>query len=597
MLDIIKQNSYLLLVALCSVASLGFYYDIYWHPIDDGVFSYLATQINSGKIFGVDFLTNHPGYHSFLNAWFFRHFGDDMVVLRYPVILMTIAQAIIVAYLLKEQGAFIAFFAGFSAIIMGFLQYPNASPNWICLFWAFCTVLVLLKSDDSVKRNILLGILIGTCFMFRHPSGIFLGFGVLAYLIYESGLKLQKPNCNNNYYQSILNKIPILSKFNPISYSLLIAMIASLLYYSSLMFEPFIFLVYGIWPIMLLIAMLSFRQFSDQILLPKLIFSAIGIIIAIMPMALYQLLYGDFGSWFVNSLLAGNQDIYNRDSFSDDSHIANFFYLIYLFTEKGNNLALFVIIYQIFLFSIPTYLGFFTLKKYYSIQKNNFTEQESYKNNKLLSLAIVTIFFGYVSFYFQAIGYVYFTFPLFVLLWLYIINDRDNIFPKRTPFIIFIYILYSAALYQSPSILYYWQGRFVKSEIEKVDLYTDRKWNEAYKNILPIIKNNSDEDDYILTAPFHPELYFLSNRRSSTLHYATVFYNASDEYYQKFWQEMAGKEPELIIINRSKFYLEAFEKRLLKHMEQHPEYEYLDEYIDPQYPRIFDFIIYRRKST
>src|SRR6478609_1594885 len=79
-------------VAFAAVTMWQFH-DRQWNPYDDGTYLHVADRIVHGEILNRDVQDMHAGYINFVNASALRLFGNDAVSLRYPLVLMGIANA------------------------------------------------------------------------------------------------------------------------------------------------------------------------------------------------------------------------------------------------------------------------------------------------------------------------------------------------------------------------------------------------------------------------------------------------------------------------------------------------------------------------
>ncbi len=180
-----QQKIFALFAAFVSACFLLIYYNQFWIAPDEGVFAHFADRILAGEVYGVDFDGLQPGLHAYLNAFLFEVFGRDLLSLRYPLVVMNVFASGFVALMLRHYGVLSSISGLIATTAFGFVIYLNPSPNWYVVYFSFY-VMALFSLVDKQKlwRYFVIGALVGLSLCFRHPSGAFLGAGVLAYLVY-----------------------------------------------------------------------------------------------------------------------------------------------------------------------------------------------------------------------------------------------------------------------------------------------------------------------------------------------------------------------------------------------------------------------------
>ncbi len=143
-----------------------------------------------GQVLHRDVQDLHAGYVDFVNAAAFSLFGVRMVSMRYPLALLTVIQAALMFLILKRggvvdrldwrSGAYLAQFRSVSESNRQLVRLVSRSHDH-CL--------ALVESVGLRWRHVVTGFLVGTAFLFRQLSGVFLASGVLVFLL------LEKPRC------------------------------------------------------------------------------------------------------------------------------------------------------------------------------------------------------------------------------------------------------------------------------------------------------------------------------------------------------------------------------------------------------------------
>ena len=71
-----------------AAAVLGYFHDRFWWAPDEGTYAHVADRLLRGDVLNREVHDVHPGYIHFANALSFRIFGDDLLSMRYPLVVM-----------------------------------------------------------------------------------------------------------------------------------------------------------------------------------------------------------------------------------------------------------------------------------------------------------------------------------------------------------------------------------------------------------------------------------------------------------------------------------------------------------------------------
>lgn len=258
---------------------LAYFHDRFWWPVDEGVYGYVAQRILAGDTLHVDLIDHHAGYVNYLHAGALAVFGTDFLSLRYPLVLLTLVQAVIAGWLLAPRGLLAAFLAPLIVGAFSYVQFLNPSANWYALFFFFVTCVMLTRFDPARGRDaIVIGLLLGLCFLFRQLSGVMLAMGTLAWLLVR--LPSTEPS-----------KTPRLAR------GLLIVMalgIAGYLYGKGSVTGLVLF---GLWPLGLLVLAWNRVAAPDGDVARLIGWLMLGVVIAAAPLAVHNLISGAFAGW------------------------------------------------------------------------------------------------------------------------------------------------------------------------------------------------------------------------------------------------------------------------------------------------------------
>lgn len=524
-------------------------YTIGWWPKDDGVFAHMAERVLSGAVYGVDIQDFHGGYQTFLNAFLFKVFGADMVVLRYPFLLLCAAQSFLVAYMLRSKGFWFSFIGGLSMTTLSFLLFPNASPNWYALFFTILSIFILTEWGWRPYPLIATGLVWGMCLMFRHPSAIFLLMGIVAYGVHQQQVAVPPS------FKSRLN----------VHHAVLVALAAGVLIYSSMVFELFAFLLFGL-PALAFTVLLFSRRYQGflQLLIDALYFG-VGAMTAVSPMVIYQIKYGNLFAWFKTSFFGGL-------NIADLEFFGNFLFIHWfeknLLPEASLSLVIILIWYFVFRNLVAFAMLGYVLRYWY------------HKPSQLLPAAVpIAFFYSLVSFYFQIEFYFFVGFPILVLALLMLYENKDKL--VTLIFLMCLVNLQIVAVYWSSPSVYRakFPEKYVTSELSNVSLEVPIGEHDRYLSAVTITEKYSAPGDSMYVFPFNPEYYFLTKRNNPLTVLGSSFESVDREGYERLREQLFDVKPKLIIFATQNMYASEYDWRLYEDLKANPQYELVaDEY-------------------
>ena len=270
-------------VVAVTAAVLGYYHDRFWWPSDEGVYAHVADRVARGEVLNRDVQNIHPGYHAFANALSLVLFGDDLVSLRYPLVAMGLVQSCLIFFLVIRRGTLVAITASVSLTALSYVQFLNPTANWYGLFLVIVVICVLSwRPQDGRWRLEALGFLVVTLLMVRQLTGVIVAIGVVTYLIGEA-------QCGASVRDRLLAR------------ALVATMACGLGAYLLLMTDPLVTLMFGIWPLGILVWVWRSAAANREVLgiLARL---ALGGIIAAAPLLLYHIVYGSLVPWLADGI-------------------------------------------------------------------------------------------------------------------------------------------------------------------------------------------------------------------------------------------------------------------------------------------------------
>jgi hypothetical protein len=266
----------LLVVFVGSAWMLALHHDRSWWPPDEGQYAHVAERMLDGARLHRDIRDPHTDYGHWLNAGAFALFGRDLRSLRYAPALASLGCALLVAWLLRERGAWLASVTALATTALGFVQFPNPTPNWYGPLWtaALCAVL----GRPTPARIFASGAVVGLAFGFRQPTGAFLGLGALAVLLTTP--PPTGPPASPRAARAMLAAAA--------------GALASALWATT---DALGWALYGIWPAALL-ALGGWRtRVDDRTAFRRAAGLAAGGGAALLPMGLWHLLHGTSRAW------------------------------------------------------------------------------------------------------------------------------------------------------------------------------------------------------------------------------------------------------------------------------------------------------------
>ena len=280
----------LLMAVAAALAIVVHFHDQFWWPPDEGVYAYVADRIVSGDVLYRDVQDLHAGYVQLANAAAFRVWGADLVSLRYPLALATVAQTVLVFLLLRPRGALMAFSAALAAAALTFVQFLNPTANWYALFVAVLATMVLAWPTRSPARLVSVGFLLGALFLVRQLSGVLFAIGALTYLLYQA-----------HATAAVLGQRAVLAR------SLVAVMTLGLASYLVANAELFGALLFGLFPLLILVWAFRNLKPPDRVVAQLIGWLFAGALLAVAPLVIYLGSHGAIVDWLRDSFATANR--------------------------------------------------------------------------------------------------------------------------------------------------------------------------------------------------------------------------------------------------------------------------------------------------
>lgn len=479
-----------------SAIILWYFHDRFWWPVDEGVYAYVAQRMLAGDVLHRDLIDLHAGYVNIVHALAFKLFGEDLLSLRYPLVLLTLAQAAFAWRLLAPAGPWPAFVAATVATAFSFIQFLNPSANWYALFFFFVTCWALTRTDPSRRRDvILIGFLIGLCFLFRQLSGVFLAMGAVFWLVMKLKPATEAP--------------PRLAR------AVLAIILLGLAFYLWSKGSLFALLVFGIWPLGMLAAGMTRVRADDGPVLKLVAALAAGALLAALPLVLYHLFEGSLLAWlddiFLTAMLIHQQEFIARSSF------AHLLLGGVVGLTQWNEPALMLNgILWISLLAAAPLLGVLALR---DLLRRD-------RARAIHPLPALAVFFVLVAIHFQIAIYLFLGIvPVLVALLWRLRDWRSGIVTVALVGLSAIAVYYQAGQPVSRNLAGLIRGDRVLLDapegLPRASLVMQRSDQRVFEALIGRIESGARPGELLFTLPMDPELNFITGRPSPAPYYGT----------------------------------------------------------------------------
>jgi hypothetical protein len=158
-----------------------------WVPHDEGTIGQSAERVLEGQLPHRDFEEVYTGGLTYLNAFAFRLFGENLASPRIMLFLFFLTWVPAVYWIASRfTSDFGAAAVTPLAVAWGVPNYTAALPSWYNLFFATFGVVALLRYLDTNSRKWLFvaGLCCGVSFLFK-LSGIYFAAGLLLFLVFR----------------------------------------------------------------------------------------------------------------------------------------------------------------------------------------------------------------------------------------------------------------------------------------------------------------------------------------------------------------------------------------------------------------------------
>ena len=544
---------------------LGFFYNRFWWPADEGVFAHVAARVLAGEVLHRDVVDIHPGYVTLVNALAFHLFGMELVSLRYPLVAVGMVQAGIMATLFSRRGAALAALVAVSFTALSFVQFLNPTAQWYALGLMVTIIGVLSWVPAGVRGRLeAVGLLLALVFLFRQLTGVLVAMGVLTWLLCE--------------VRAGTGRIRL-------ARGLLALMAAGLAAYLTTKAHSITLILFAPWPL----AMLAWAGWTVRVgdaqvlvLMGRL---ALGAALGTAPLVAYHLSNGSVGYWlydvFVTALALTKLDFFAQPSYG--------YYLLLGLVNILRFDRFAAVLNGLFWVSavlLSGVTGWLVLRSLL---------RDGRQGRGFQPLPFLAMFCALVSVHFQTAIYLSFSLPLTLAALLWLTADtaewRSWASIGLTVLLTVVGLFFHAGQPLSRGVAGIAVGQRVASVVSHephwAGLRIDAASHKAYARTVALIHRQSAPHEAILVLPMNPELYFLADRRNPFDFFSTALSVRDDARLGAVLAQIAEAPPRLVLYRRDDKYNTRSSLAIMDHVRQ--QYVALG--------RVGDFEVYRFEGS
>ena len=563
--------SVLIAVSLINAGLLWWYHDHTWWERDEGQLAHVAERILDGQVLHRDVQDVRPGYVNFINAAALYFFGPSLLSLRYPLVLIALVQSVLLFFLFRSRGAVLAGTLSLSSVSLGVLHFLNPNHHWYALFFTILLICHLVWTPRASRWYLpLAGVLIVTVGMTRHLTGAFVGMGTLSFLLLVEAQE---------------NSQPLLFREQWIGRLLCGSMLALLSLYLWRSTDFIAFLMFGLWPVGFLAWQLQTVSVSNNRVFRIFGGLCLGMAIGALPLLTYHVVNGSLGAMIDDNILRA-LDVLN---WKLGEEVKYWMLPLGGVMQFRNSPGLFNFLNAMYFLTVPLFAalnGFLLL-----LVMHRRTLHIS------LVLPILAAFYGLVSLFIQIPIYLYWTSILSIAgsLWILLALKPQWKVPMSAMLVVLsgVSIAFQAGVPIRSSIM-----DLVSTEkpelfdsrrhLPKVDLWIRGNSLEAYKKVVQIIEEETQQDDYIFAVPNNAELYFMTERRNPFRFSCTDHGVLSKAEVQNVIQTLERLRPRIITFSPSSQRNTTQSLAIMEHVRAHSQLLSQDQF--------FEVYLYGEKS-
>lgn len=488
------------LVLIASTVLMIIFHNRFWAPADEGNYAHVAERLLSGQVLHRDVQDVHAGYVNFVNAAAFSIFGLRMVSLRYPLALLTILQSGLMFLLLRQRGLIPAVLGALALTSLTFVQFLNPTANWYCLFLTIAAIgWLTLVPPGQRGRHFVTGILVGTSFLFRQLSGVFLAIGVLVYLLLER----QGPPAEGR---------PHLARI------VLLVFGIGLAGYVLRTTDPIAWVLLGVWPFAILFHAGRRTAMSNRELASNCLLLLLGGLTSVLPLIGYHIAHGSVRDWLGDAFAAAASlpalDFMKRPGYLMMAILA------WRGVQSGDIATRLNAVFWAVLLLLTAVLGVLLFRDLVRVPGRS----------SIHPLPVIASFYSLVSLHYQLPIYLFYTvgLTLAAIVWLTAQSSTlSRVFTRcAAAFLAGVGLYYQAGMPLTRHLQGIvagerrFPGALLRSSV--AGIYVDSADAALYQKLIQLTDRETQPGDSIFALPTNAELYFLSRRSNPFRFYNTA---------------------------------------------------------------------------
>lgn len=531
--------------AAIAVVIVAVFYNRFWWAPDEGAYAYIADRLLAGDVLNRDVQDIHGGYVHFLHALALEVFGRDFVSLRYPLAVLTVVQSGFVFLLLRPLIGIAAIAGGVAMAALTFVQFLNPTANWYALFLTVVVIALLAaRAQKSPLGLAAIGFLIAAIFLVRQLSGVLVGMGAIAYLLLgeddRAGARETKPI---------------------VAWIIAAAMAIALAAYLRLKTDPVAFVLYGLFPLAVLIAVGVRTRLGNKQAANMVAALLAGATVAVLPLFFYHLSHGSLTAWWDDTVV-GAVSLTELDFFRQVSYALPLALAAKGVAGLGDPVAVLNGCFWLLVFLSPGVLGFAVARALWRNER------------EIHPLPFVALFYAIVSAHYAIPIYALFSVGLTFagLVAMSRTPAARSVAVVVTVFAVAVGLTFQAAQPLSRGVAGTVLGTRVALDaggVPGASVRMERQDQEMYLDLIDFIKSHAAPDDAILGLPMTPELYFLSERKPPVSFVIAPLGLLSDRDVDESWDRLQADMPVVVVFKPADKYTTPRVRDLMDRLRPH----------------------------
>ncbi len=507
---------------------------------DDGAYAYVASRLIAGDVLNLHIQDVHLGYVNFANALALMVFGESLLALRYPLLVLTVLQAILIFKLLEHRGLVPACLSAAAMAGLTFVQFLNPTAHWYSLFLTVLLIFVLSNGGLLTARRLFaIGVLVGLIFGFRQLTGAIVGIATLVAVLD----RLSRHERSDERAAALAILIPAF------------AVLALLLLRHT---SPAFAALFGIWPLAVVILQMSQIRASNRTTLRAAGQMLGGFAAALLPLAAYHLWHGSLAIWWHDTVGAAIS-LSGMAFISAQSFGAMPLLIVESVAAAATVSAVINGLFWLTLLAVPVVLGFGLLRRWQ-------------RSGTAPPIAVVASFYCLVSLHYQIPIYLIYGSALALVALVYCAGPTGLSMSSGAlavaAFCVLVGATSHAARSPNDSLYAVFRGERSKTAVEcelpRLKLRLRAEECNTYTRVLDVIDRHASDNDTILALPVNPEINFLSGRRSTLWFYNSALALLSERDLERALALIEKDPPAVIFYSRRDKYNSERTETLMK---------------------------------